>query len=86
MTRADEQRNKITAPPYEPDILVALKSWGVFCPTFIVRNILRPKFPGLQTSQVLYRLKKMEQQGIVRRMERRRWFIDWQATDTETTK
>ena len=78
MERTDAQRNKIVTPPYESDIVAAIKSCGGTCITPIIRSILSPRFAGLKTSHVLYRMKKMEAQGIVKRIRRKKWCIDWE--------
>lgn len=57
-------QKSIVTPPYEGDISAVLpRSFGMN--TYVVKNKLRLKFKGLKTSSVLYRLRKMEKQGLV---------------------
>ncbi len=60
---------KIGARPTDEQIIKALKRAGSFSPTYEVKNWLSmPEFGGfddLNTSHVLYRLKKLEKKGVV---------------------
>lgn len=64
---------KIGARPTDEQILAALNraAGGSCAATYVVRNWLADKeyggFDDMNTSHVLYRLKKMEQKGIIRR-------------------
>ena len=60
---------KVGSRPTDEQIIKALKRAGRFSPTYAVRNWLSTpefgSFDDLNTSHVLYRLKKLEKKGAV---------------------
>jgi len=68
---------KIGARPTDDQILAALKRAGHGTPTYVVKNWLADKefgrFDNLNTSHVLYRLKKLEKAGKVIRAKN--WYF-----------
>lgn len=63
---------KIGARPTDEQILLAMKRWHQGNSTYVIRNILAEReyggYDNLNTSHVLYRLKKLERAGKVRRV------------------
>ncbi len=64
---------KIGARPTDEQILTAMRRWRQVNPTYVIRNILAERdfggFDDLNTSHVLYRLKKLERAGTVRQVK-----------------
>lgn len=64
---------KIGSRPTDEQILEAMNKYRQSNPTYVIRNILAGKefgrFDNLNTSHVLYRLKKLEKKGLVRRVK-----------------
>ena len=59
----------MNAKPSDGDIhdVLVIRS-GETMPTYYIKNILRRRWPGLQTAWVLRRLKALEKAGKVRRV------------------
>lgn len=62
---------RIGARPTDDQILAAMRRVGPGMPSYVIRNWLGDRefgrFDNLQTAQVLYRLKKLEKAGRVKR-------------------
>lgn len=62
----------VGARPTDEQILTVMRRWRQTNSTYVIRNILaQPEFGGfndLNTSAVLYQLKKLERDGKVRRV------------------
>lgn len=75
---------KIGARPTDDQILAAMKRAGQGQVSYVIRNWLMDKefgrFDNLNTSHVLYRLKKLEKQGKVKRSARQ-WYADMISWD-----
>lgn len=78
---------KIGARPTDDQILAAMKRAGPGMPSYVIRNWLADKefgrFDNLNTSHVLYRLKKLEKQGRVKRSAYQGYadMISWDLVD-----
>ncbi|SON54274.1 hypothetical protein HDIA_0733 [Hartmannibacter diazotrophicus] len=60
----------MTGQPTDADILAAIKHHnpnGTM--TYVIANVLRPKFKDVKTAYVRYRLKALERDGAVRRTQ-----------------
>lgn len=70
---------KIGARPTDDQILAVMRRAGNGVPSYVIRNWLGDKefgrFDSLTTSHILYRLKKLEKAGKVKRSERQ-WRAD----------
>lgn len=75
---------KIGSRPTDEQIIEAMRRAGPGQVSYVIRNWLADKefgqFDDLNTSHVLYRLKKLEKQGLVKRSARQ-WYADMISWD-----
>lgn len=77
---------KVGARPTDKQIITAMGRYRRSNPTYVIRNILAGSdyggFDDLNTSHVLYRLKKLEKAGLVEKIPSSYypWF-EWKLPD-----